>query len=125
MTFNTLLSRKVILSVFLAIYATWALWTGLILESQWQWVMMATVVTYVAGASLQKKKDLSRLAPLRLWGERIKAIFTREFMIAFATVLLTSVLLQWHRIGADTWFAITTSIAGAYNIVNAASKNGN
>lgn len=125
MDLSTILSRKVVLSVFLAVFATLAMWGGYISEFHWQWVIMATVVSYVAGASLQNKVSFEKytvLTSLRKWGERIKSLFTRDFIVAFATVVVTSLLLYKHRISSDVWFAVVSAIAGCYNIFNALSK---
>jgi hypothetical protein len=80
MNINAMLSRKLILSMFLFFAATMAMARGMITETQWQWVVMATAVSYVAGATLQADRDMSSMKSIRLWGERLKALFSREYL---------------------------------------------
>ena len=123
MNINAMLSRKLILSVFLFFAATMAMARGMITETQWQWVVMATAVSYVAGATLQANRDMSSVKSIRLWGERLKALFSREYLVAMGTVVVTTALLFQRHISGDVWFAVSTAIAGSYNIVNALSKS--
>lgn len=123
MNIESILSRKLILSVFLFFVATLAMGREIITETQWQWVIMATVVSYVTGSALQNSKDTSSIPHIRMWGIRIRSLFSRDFVVSISTVIIATVLLFRGNITGDVWFAVCTAIAGVYNIANAASKS--
>ena len=123
MTDIKFLSRKFILSVALAIIATVFIFLGIILPHQWQWVMMSTVVSYVAANAISKQtetayKDIFNVS----WKDRLKALVSREFIVCMVAIILTSILLYIGRIGAEVWFTICSSLAVAYNIGNSVGK---
>jgi hypothetical protein len=127
----TYLSRKFVLSAVLATLATLFMAIKLIAPIHWQWVIMSTVVTYVAAnAIIGHNKTGNRemvggvmVSMTTIW-ERLKALFGRTFLLAFVTVLVCSAFLLKGIIPSEVWFVICSALAGAYNIGNALSKTG-
>jgi hypothetical protein len=120
-----ILSRKLILSAILAIVATIFMGMKLIAPVQWQWVVMATVVSYVAGVTIQRGAASEASARLKVpWKMRLKALFSDEFAITLATVLVTSAFLFYGVIPKDIWFTIITALGACYNILNPIAKLG-
>lgn len=117
------LSRKFLLSVMLAVVATILIFTGTIEPYQWQWVIMATAVSYVAANALNKKTetDMRSMMPPD-WKERLKSLFGREFLVCLVTIIITTVLLAMKHIGNDVWFTVCSALAVAYNIGNSVGK---
>lgn len=120
---NNILSRKLILSAMLAVIATTLVWFRLIADTQWQWVIMATVVSYVVSMTAQPgHTKLREESKLKAWGNRIKNLFSRSFVISIITILVSTALLCRKSISSTVWFAVVSTIAGAYNILNAIGK---
>jgi hypothetical protein len=124
------LSRKFVLSAALAALATLFMALRLLEPHQWQWVIMSTVVTYVAAnAIIGHNKTANRemvggvmVSMTTIW-ERLKALFGRTFLLAFVTVLVCSAFLLKGIIPSEVWFVICSALAGAYNIGNALGKS--
>lgn len=120
---NKILSRKLILSVLLAVLATAFIVTGLITPIQWQWVIMSTAVSYVIANTVNKKTETAISTYTNVsFVTRLKALLSREFLVCVVTVIATSMLLKGRFIGGDVWFVICSALAGAYNIGNSVSK---
>lgn len=119
-----ILSRKFVLSAVLAVLATLFMWWKIVDPAQWQWVIMATVVSYVASKAMEKatgSETDTRETKISI-GIRIKSLFSREFILAFGTVLVTSVFLYLQIIPSSVWFTICSALAAAYNIGVAVAK---
>ena len=126
------LSRKFVLSAMLAVVGTLFMAFRLIEAYQWQWVMMATVVSYVVANAIQKRngeatsirtdKDGKLISIVTIW-DRLKSLCDRAFILAFVAVIITSVFLLKAIIPASVWFVICSALAGAYNIGNSLGKN--
>lgn len=117
------LSRKFLLSIALALLATAFITMDIITAMQWQWVIMATAVSYVASNAIIKKTEsaYADFADIN-WKDRIKGLFSREFLVCVVTVLVTSMLLIAQRIDSNVWFTVCSGLAVAYNIGNAVGK---
>lgn len=119
------LSRKFVLSGLLAIIATLLVWWKLIEPEQWQWVIMATVISYIGGRTIEKATLSSatgrKVLAVVLW-DRLKSLFSREFVLTLVTLLVTSALLYRGCITSGVWFLLASTLAGFYNILTAVSK---
>lgn len=129
------LSRKFVLSGLLAIIATLLVWWKLIEPEQWQWVIMATVISYIGGRTIEKatlssatgrkewggKNGEKKMLAVVLW-DRLKSLFSREFVLTLVTLLVTSALLYRGCITSGVWFLLASTLAGFYNILTAVSK---
>lgn len=124
------LSRKFVLSAALAALATLFMALRLLEPHQWQWVIMATIVSYVAANAIQDKSMSGNVAIMNghrtnlatIW-ERIKSLFDRVFLACALTVAVASVFLWKGIIPGSVWFVICSALAGAYNIGNAVGKS--
>ena len=126
------LSRKFILSTSLAIIGTVFMWLRYIQPEQWMWVMMSTVVSYVTANAIQKKtgSEASNIhtnfneklvSIVTIW-DRLKALFSRVFLLCMATIAITSLFLYQGIVPATVWFSICSALAAAYNIGNSIEK---
>jgi hypothetical protein len=106
----------------------------LITGSQWLWVMMATAVSYVAANALGQvtlttaggtigwsKNGESKELIVTIW-ERVKALFSRAFLLCMASIVIASLLLWKGSIDGEVWFALSAALATAYNIGNSVGK---
>ena len=124
------LSRKFVLSASLAALATLFMALRLLEPHQWQWVIMATIVSYVAANAIQDKSMAGNVAIMNghrtnlatVW-ERIKSLFDRVFLACVITIAVASVFLWKGIIPGSVWFVICSALAGAYNIGNAVGKS--
>lgn len=119
MTDIKFLSRKFMLSILLGIISTYMLIAGTIDQSQWGIVIMSTVVSYIVSKTVDKK--FASYAMPDFW-DRIRAMFSREFLMTLFAVIAASVLCAMKYIDGTIWFQIITPLAGAYNILNAVEK---
>ena len=119
---NQYLSRKFVLSVSLAIIGTLFMWWTIIEPLHWQWLIMATVVSYVAANALQASRTPLVVAKKVPFWTRIKALFDRVFLAAAATVIVASAFLYGKIIPSSVWFTVCSAIAAAYNIGNSIAK---
>jgi hypothetical protein len=123
----SILSRKYVLSVtILALFLIMAA-KQLITPDMLLWSIMATVISYIAAKSLEKNQcaDAKSLQLVVTFWERIKALFSREFMLAYGAVLGLSALLYFGYLPiayVNTWFIAITTIAASYNIGNSIAK---
>ena len=126
------LSRKFILSTSLALVGTAFMWLRYIQPEQWMWVMMSTVVSYVAANAIQKKTggDASnihtnyndkRVSIVTIW-DRLQALFSRTFLLCMVTIVICSLFLYKGIVPANVWFSICSALAAAYNIGNSIGK---
>ena len=128
------LSRKFILSATLMLIATlFIVWSKgaegmdiLCTQSQYLWVMAATLLPFLAANAWQEWKNV-KLDYLRvnnsptIW-DRIKELFGTVFLLAYAAIIGVSVLNYFHIVNNEVWFPIVSAIAGFYNIGNVAGK---
>ena len=114
------LSRKFMLSITLAILSTWLLVGGKINSSDWGFVVMATVVSYIVSKTLDKKFSGNFKFPVLM--DRIKSMFSREFIVSMLSVIGTSWLCHSGYIDSGVWFKIVIAIGSAYNIFNSVEK---
>lgn len=126
------LSRKFILSSLLALIATVFMWNKIVLPSQWMWVVMATVVSYVVANAIQEKtasayakihtiKEDKRVSIVTIY-DRLSSLLSRTFLLCVTTVIITSLFLYKQIIPSDVWFTICSALAAAYNIGNSIGK---
>jgi hypothetical protein len=128
------LSRKFLLSVTLAVLGTIAMALKLIEPYQWQWLIMATVVSYVAAKTIEKKtfnaasgqigwgkNGIEKGLIVTVW-ERLKSLCSREFLLTMGTVAVASVFLFMGIIPSVVWFTICTALAACFNIGTALAK---
>lgn len=116
MTDYKFLSRKFVLSVLLFIVATYFLKVNIINQFQWQIVLMATAMTYIGGRSFVKAKIISEKSVL--FFDRIKGIFSREFLVALGVFVLVTFFAITKKVNGDVWFQVSTVIGSAYNVFN-------
>ena len=133
------LSRKFVLSAALAALATLFMALRLLEPHQWQWVIMATIVSYVAANAVQNAQgtntkeiwktvkdangiEREKLRQIVIW-DRIKSLFDRVFLACVITIAVASVFLWKGIIPGSVWFVICSALAGAYNIGNAVGKS--
>lgn len=117
------LSRKFVLSASLAALATLFMALRLLEPHQWQWVIMATIVSYVAANAVQKIKRGEDKPDITVIWDRIKSLFDRVFLACVITIAVASVFLWKGIIPGSVWFVICSALAGAYNIGNAVGKS--
>ena len=117
------LSRKFVLSAALAALATLFMALRLLEPHQWQWVIMATIVSYVAANAVQKIKRGEDKPDITVIWDRIKSLFDRVFLACVITIAVASVFLWKGIIPGSVWFVICSALAGAYNIGNAVGKS--
>ena len=118
------LSRKFLLSALLAIIATVFIMLGVIEAYQWQWVIMATAVSYVAANAISKKTETEYSKEFKVKiKDRLASLFSREFIVCVGTVLVSSLLLHYNRIDSTVWFTVCSALAVAYNIGNSIGKS--
>lgn len=125
MDINKYLSKKFLLSAMLFAMASFNIVKHLIDQYQFQWVVMATAVSYLAAMSLTKYTETSYSAngyDKATLLNRLKELFSREFILAVGVVMFIQILLVFGLIGGAVWFAIASAIAGAYNIGNSVGK---
>ena len=117
------LSRKFVLSMTLGIISTMLLIHGSINESQFGIVIMATIVSYIVSKTFEKKWGDSKIT-YPIIKDRFFSLFSREFVVAFISVLGVSYLSYIGKISGDLWFQVVTTIGGIYNIFNSVEKIG-
>jgi hypothetical protein len=115
------LSRKFIMSMLLGIIATFLLITHNIPEEQFGIVIIASVVSYIASRTIDKKYSEGKLTFPAI-KDRIESLFSREFIVAIITVIGISWLKFNGLIGSELWFQVIAAIGGVYNIFNAIEK---
>lgn len=115
------LSRKFVLSMLLGLLSTILLIKGSINDSQFGIVIMATVVCYIVGRTVDKKYGDGKITYPEI-KDRLISLFSREFVISIIAVIGVSYLCFAKMINNDLWFQIVTVIGGTYNIFNALEK---
>lgn len=115
------LSRKFVLSMLLGLLATILLVKGSINDSQFGIVIMATVVCYIVGRTVDKKYGDGKIT-YPVIKDRLISLFSREFVISIIAVVGVSYLCFTKMINNDLWFQIVTVIGGTYNIFNPLEK---
>lgn len=115
------LSRKFVLSMLLGLLSTILLVKGSINDSQFGIVIMATVVCYIVGRTVDKKYGDGKITYPEI-KDRLISLFSREFVISIIAVIGVSYLCFAKMINNDLWFQIVTVIGGTYNIFNALEK---
>ena len=115
------LSRKFVLSMLLGLLSTILLVKGSINDSQFGIVIMATVVCYIVGRTVDKKYGDGKITYPEI-KDRLISLFSREFVISIISVIGVSYLCFAKMINNDLWFQIVTVIGGTYNIFNALEK---
>jgi fucose permease len=115
------LSRKFILSMLLGLLSTILLVKGSINDGQFGIVIMATVVCYIVGRTVDKKYGDGKITYPEI-KDRLISLFSREFVISIIAVIGVSYLCFIKIINNDLWFQIVTVIGGTYNIFNALEK---
>ena len=126
------LSRKFILSVTLMVIATlfifWSRGSGHVLctQSQYLWVISATLLPFLAANAVQ---DLRKGNGVHLKAEkkpsvldRIKALIGTVFILSYATIIGISVMNYFHIVNNEVWFPVVTAVVGFYNVGNVVSK---
>lgn len=115
------LSRKFVLSMLLGLLSTILLVNGSINDGQFGIVIMATVVCYIVGRTVDKKYGDGKITYPEI-KDRLISLFSREFVISIIAVIGVSYLCFAKMINNDLWFQIVTVIGGTYNIFNALEK---
>jgi fucose permease len=115
------LSRKFVLSMLLGLLSTILLIKGSINDGQFGIVIMATVVCYIVGRTVDKKYGDGKITYPEI-KDRLISLFSREFVISIIAVIGVSYLCFAKMINNDLWFQIVTVIGGTYNIFNALEK---
>lgn len=115
------LSRKFVLSMLLGLLSTILLIKGSINDGQFGIVIMATVVCYIVGRTVDKKYGDGKITYPEI-KDRLISLFSREFVISIIAVIGVSYLCFAKIINNDLWFQIVTVIGGTYNIFNALEK---
>jgi fucose permease len=110
-----------VLSMLLGLLSTILLIKGSINDGQFGIVIMATVVCYIVGRTVDKKYGDGKITYPEI-KDRLISLFSREFVISIIAVIGVSYLCFAKMINNDLWFQIVTVIGGTYNIFNALEK---
>lgn len=131
------LARKVILSLDVAIFATVLMLGNHIQGQHWLWAMSATVLSFIAAETIQKRGNLMTPPPpgrahrsfwvafksylSSVWA-RITNVFTLDFLAGFVVINLAHYFSLRGIIEPGVWFPLVSGICGFYNVGNALSK---
>lgn len=119
---NKYLSRKFVLSSVIFILAVYNMAFNFITQDHFLWAMMATGVSYIVSKSLMEYKEAKRDVDRVSFLDRVVAMFSREYSLSLAIIIIAQLFIYYGKIDGTTWFAIVSAIAGAYNIGNAVGK---
>lgn len=131
-----IIGRKVILSLDIAIIATLLMLAKRIEDSHWLWAMTVTVISYIAAETIQKMKlgsapmkytekeqiKLGLIPYVKTFWERIKALFSLDFLAAFILINVAHFFVYRGIIQPSIWFALVPLVASFYNVGNSLTK---
>jgi hypothetical protein len=124
MDLTRLIARKVILSVDLAVVSTLLMYTQRISDTHWLWAMTATVCSFIAAETIQKKKlpNRPRAKLLSSLWVRIQNVFSLDFIAALLVVNVAHYFVYSGIIQAEIWFMLIPMVVSFYNIGNSLTK---
>jgi len=117
------LSRKFVLSAFIAIVSTLFVWWKICTPEQWLWAIGSTILPYIGANALQEARqlNLSRDKSIPAWN-RIAALFDNAFILAMGVSIVASLFLYAGIIPNGIWFIVVSAVGAAYNVSNVVGK---
>ena len=117
-----LLSRKFLLSLLIAIVGTILMAQRAITPEQWQWCITVTVLTYISSLAIQENKVKNiKVVKVDIY-QRIRNLFTRDFILTILLFVIATVFLSKNIITNTVWFALVSALGVVYNIGNSLQK---
>jgi len=127
-----ILSRKVIASMLVFITATIFVWFGIIGSADWTKLAIVTVISYIAGSSINVLVKYKRVQndPCKLYDpqkkttikEQLIALLDASFISAIVLYVVATALMWFGKIGITEWTYVAMGTVLGYDLLNPLSK---
>lgn len=110
------------LSILILAIATFLLFSEQVNQNDWKIVLIAISVSYVGSMAIIKSKKVTVPIVAKSFWARLKALFSREYVISITVLMIASIVCYLDKIDSATWVSIASTVGGSYNIFNGMIK---